>query len=211
MTTPYTPPANGLTAFNCPLCGAFAKQSWFPAAEYRSGQGILIKNYQVVHCGHCLKYTVWVKDKMVYPFSGTAPLPNPDMPDDVKQDYEEARDILSISPRGAAALLRLSIQKLCKHLGQPGENINSDIAALVKEGLSTKLQQALDSVRVIGNNAVHPGQIDLKDDIETANKLFVFVNIICDNQISQPKQIGEFYDTKVPENLRQAIEKRDGK
>jgi hypothetical protein len=133
------------------------------------------------------------------------------MPDDVRQDYEEARNISMISPRGAAALLRLAIQKLCKHLGQSGENINADIANLVKDGLSVKLQQALDSVRVVGNNAVHPGQIDLKDDIEIANKLFVFVNIICDNQISQVKQIGEFYDVTIPDNLKQAIEKRDSK
>ena len=209
--TPYTPPSPGLTAFNCPLCGAFAKQTWFPAAEYRNGQANHIQDYQVVHCGHCQKHTIWVKQKMVYPFTGTAPLPNQDMPDDVKQDYEEARNISMISPRGAAALLRLAIQRLCKHLGQSGENINTDIAGLVKNGLSVKLQQALDSVRVVGNNAVHPGQIDLKDDIETANKLFVFVNIICDNQISQPKQIGEFYDATIPDNLKQAIEKRDGK
>jgi Domain of unknown function (DUF4145) len=209
--TPYTPPSHGLTAFNCPLCGAFAKQTWFHAAEYRNEQANHIQDYQVVHCGHCQKHTIWVKQKMVYPFTWTAPLPNQDMPDDVKQDYEEARNISMISPRGAAALLRLAIQRLCKHLGQSGENINTDIAGLVKNGLSVKLQQALDSVRVVGNNAVHPGQIDLKDDIETANKLFVFVNIICDNQISQPKQIGEFYDATIPDNLKQAIEKRDGK
>jgi hypothetical protein len=209
--TPYTPPSTNLTAFNCSICGAFAQQTWFPAAEYRNGQARLIQNYYVVHCGHCQKYSVWVSGKMVYPFTGTAPLPNPDMPDDVRQDYEEARNISMISPRGAAALLRLAIQKLCKHLGQSGENINADIANLVKDGLSVKLQQALDSVRVVGNNAVHPGQIDLKDDIEIANKLFVFVNIICDNQISQVKQIGEFYDVTIPDNLKQAIEKRDSK
>lgn len=210
--TPYTPPAPGLKAFNCALCGTFAKQTWYSAARYLSGGGgNYIENYYVVHCGHCEKHAVWVDEKMVYPFTGTAPLPNVDMPEDVKQDYQEARSISMISPRGAAALLRLAIQKLCKHLGQSGENINSDIAGLVRNGLSTKLQQALDSVRVVGNNAVHPGQIDLKDDTEIANKLFVFVNIICDSQISQPKQIGEFYTEKVPDNLKNAINKRDGK
>jgi hypothetical protein len=38
------------------------------------------------------------------------------------------------------------------------------------------VQQSLDIVRVIGNDAVHPGQIDLTDDIETATKLFVLIN-----------------------------------
>lgn len=210
---PYTPPTNGASAFNCPLCGAFSEQTWFIAGLFDK-----IGNYQgqlnsifLVNCRHCNKHSIWVNGKLVYPFSGTAPLPNADMPEDVLFDYEEARNVLSISPRGAAALLRLAIQRLCKHLGESGENINSDIGNLVKKGLPVKLQQALDSVRVIGNNAVHPGQIDLTDDIETANKLFVFVNIICDNQISQPKQIDDFYQTKIPHNLKEAIIKRDGK
>ena len=208
---PYKPPTNGASAFNCPLCGAFAEQTWYTAGLYNNGYVGTIKNISLVNCRHCYKYTIWVDGKLVYPFSGTAPLPNVDMPEDVRIDYEEARNILSISPRGAAALLRLAIQRLCKHLGESGENINSDIGNLVKKGLPLKLQQALDSVRVIGNNAVHPGQIDLTDDNETANKLFVFVNIICDNQISQPKQIDDFYQTKIPDNLKEAINKRDGK
>lgn len=146
---------------------------------------------------------------MNYPLSSTAPLPNSDMPDDVKADYEEARNIFSLSPKGSAALLRLAIQKLCKHLGCKGENINDDIAKLVKEGLPTKVQKALDAVRVVGNNAVHPGTLDLNDNNEIAFALFNFVNIICDNQITQPKKIDEYYDSIIPEGAKKAIEKRD--
>ena len=138
-------------------------------------------------------------------------MPNQDMPADVKSDFEEARSILMFSPRGAAALLRLSIQKLCKNLGESGDNINNDIANLVQKGLPEKLQKALDSVRVIGNNAVHPGIIDLKDDIELAHKLFGFVNIICDVMITQPKLIDEVYDLRIPDNMKKAISKRDKK
>ena len=83
------------------------------------------------------------------------------------------------------------------------------IASLVKKGLPVKIQQALDIVRVIGNNAVHPGQINLKDDTETANKLFDLVNLIADVMITQPKHVEEMFNTVVPENQRQAIEKRD--
>lgn len=209
--TPFTPPIFEASAYNCPMCGAYADQDWYTVGKYANGWSGLVQNYKLGNCRHCNGYSVWIDGKLIYPFSGTAPLPNADMPDDVRQDYEEARNIMSISPRGAAALLRLSIQKLCKHLGESGENINSDISELVKKGLPVKLQQALDSVRVIGNNAVHPGQIDLKDDVNIAHKLFVFVNVIVDNQITQPKTIDEFYNLKIPENLRQAIEKRDGK
>lgn len=210
--TPYTPPTFNASAYNCPMCGAYADQDWYPIAKFVNNKGHQsVNNYYLANCRHCHQHAVWINQKLIYPFSGTAPLPSIDMPNDVKQDYEEARNILAISPRGSAALLRLSIQKLCKHLGESGENINNDIAELVKKGLPVKLQQALDSVRVIGNNAVHPGQIDLKDDVDTAHKLFVFINIIVDNQITQPKTIDEFYNFKIPENLRQAIERRDGK
>ncbi|MBK6755224.1 MAG: hypothetical protein IPG69_16960 [Flavobacteriales bacterium] len=73
------------------------------------------------------------------------------------------------------------------------------------------LQQALDSVRVVGNHAVHPGKIDLDDNPETAQKLFVFVNLIVENRISQPAQIKKYYTEVVPQELREAIDKRDGR
>lgn len=139
---------------------------------------------------------------MVYPFSGSAPLPNADMPHDMREDFEEARNIVEHSPRGAMALLRLAVQKFCIHLGENGKNINTDIGKLVAKGLPGKMQQALDSVRVIGNNAVHPGQIDLKDDRESAYKLFGFINIMVDILITQPKSIDEFYDLKIKEGIR---------
>ncbi len=135
-------------------------------------------------------------------------MPNNDLPESIKADYEEAREILNISPRGAAALLRLSIQKLCIHLGEKGKNINEDIGSLVKKGLSGKVQQALDVVRVIGNGAVHPGQIDLKDDIATAAKLFELVNIIAEIMITQPKEIDKLY-AGLPDNQLLGIAQRD--
>jgi hypothetical protein len=216
--TPHTPAKFDLRAFNCIHCGAFADHEWFTLNgisktrmnmnNTRFIQNII--NIEVEQCNFCKEYTIWKDKTMVYPTSGNVPLPNSDMPTNVKSDYEEAKEIVNISPRGAAALLRLSVQKLCKHLGETGENINNDIKQLVKKGLPEKMQKALDSVRVIGNNAVHPGQIDLTDDIETAYKLFGFINVICDIMISQPKSIDEFYEYKVPDEIKAAIKKRDG-
>ncbi len=135
---------------------------------------------------------------------------NSDLPDELKRDYEEARTILSLSPRGAAALLRLCIQKLCAKLGERGKNIDDDIACLVKKGLDPRVQKALDVVRVVGNNAVHPGQMDLSDDRATAEKLFGLVNLVTEIMITQPKHIDEMYK-QLPEASLKAIEKRDGK
>ena len=78
----------------------------------------------------------------------------------------------------------------------------------MRKGLPVQIQQALDTVRVVGNDAVHPGQIDLNDDQATAQSLFESVNIIIDEMISKPKKIKEMYD-KLPASKRDAIAKRD--
>jgi hypothetical protein len=102
------------------------------------------------------------------------------------------------------------VQKLLTHLGEKGDNINNDIGSLVKKGLPVKIQQALDSVRVIGNECVHPGTLDLSDDEITANALFDLVNMIVQNRITEPKQVAAIFD-KLPADKLAAIKKRDAK
>src|SRR5450830_145456 len=127
-----------------------------------------------------------------------------------KADYLEARSILSRSPKGAAALLRLTVQKLLPHIGGEGKHIDADIANLVQQGLHVQVQQALDSCRVIGNNAVHPGEMNISDSPEIAANIFELVNFIVDNRISQPKKIQAIYSALPQKNLS-AIENRDKK
>ena len=117
-------------------------------------------------------------------------------------------DIFNVSPRGSAALLRLVLQKLMLILGETGENINEDIKSLVSKGLPTKIQQALDYCRVIGNNAVHPSQINIDDTPEIAQVLFKMINFIIEEMITKPKELDELYNL-LPESARTAIEKRD--
>lgn len=147
---------------------------------------------------------------MVFPWTLGGAEPNPDMPNDIKNDFDEARNIVGRSTRGAAALLRLCVEKLCKHLlGARSKNeVNADIGLLVKEGLPVDVQRALDTVRVVGNECVHPGQIDIQDDLETANKLFGLVNFIVEDRITRPKQIAALYGMLPPSKL-EGIEKRD--
>lgn len=259
----YVPPSVQETAFNCPHCGALAKQFWYSvradekgndqpkpivipeaderdwdfkdiedketrerfvswAKEMKKGRPFFesgkdgsysfehVYNLNISRCYNCKDIALWIHERLVYPQRGEAPPANPDMPDDIRRDYDEASTILDLSARGAAALIRLGIQKLCKQLGQPGKNINDDIKALVAGGLDPRIQKALDVVRVVGNNAVHPGQIDLKDDRATAESLFRLLNLIVEKMISEPKHVDEVY-AALPEEARKAIEKRDGK
>lgn len=245
-------------AFNCPHCGALAKQYWysvraeqlrddfvpnwldeetyteiskniedideryrfidfckrkltlglFLSYKRRDPYSYEIANAYVAHCYNCKEISVWFGKEMVWPSRGSVPAPNSDMPQDARSDYEEAANIVGSSPRGAAALLRLCIQKIILFLGEKGNNLNDDIRSLVQKGLDIRVQQALDVVRVIGNNAVHPGEMDIRDDRETADKLFGLVNLIIDILVTQPKHVSEMFSSLPPKAVA-AIEKRD--
>jgi predicted RNA-binding Zn-ribbon protein involved in translation (DUF1610 family) len=208
----YIAPKCGGKGFTCPNCGAYAQQQNWGYDEDGNGpywNSVGLYPIAVSKCTHCGKHTIWRFEDMIYPHRGSAPMPNKDMPPEVLSDYEEAASVLSKSPRGASALLRLSIQKLCLHLGGAGKNINEDIKKLVEEGLPPQVQQALDVVRVIGNNAVHPGQIDT-DNPEMAGSLFALVNLVTDYMISKPQEVSEIYGL-LPQGAIEAIEKRDAK
>ena len=186
-----------------------AKKIFVQAAPWNGNESELVNLY-ISKCRSCAEISVWHHDTVLYPATPNDIEPNSDMNDDIKADFLEARSILDFSPRGAAALLRLCIQKLCKQLGQPGDNINDDIKNLVRSGLDTRVQKILDVVRVVGNKSVHPGTIDLRDDRGTAKKLFELVNRIAYDTITHKREVESLYES-LPKSKRDAIEKRDSK
>lgn len=200
----YFPPTYKSTAFHCPMCGTYANQNWSTLinehSQYTSAQSS--------RCARCHEYSYWVGEKLIYPVQVGVEMPNPDMPDDCREIFMEARSIVTASPKGAAALLRLCLQTLMPHLGESGRNINDDIGSLVKKGLPQRIQRAADVCRIVGNNAVHPGMIDLEDDSNLANSLFKMINIIVEDRISREKEIDALFDD-MPEGAKDGIKKRD--
>lgn len=209
---PYVPPIFEGGAFNCPYCGAYSHQEWFLVSLADLEKSLYfhgdIDNWHVSRCKRCNDHAIWFKEKLIYPEVIQVPKPNQDLNQEIKDDYLEAGLILNKSPRGSVALLRLCVQNLCKQLKEPGKNINDDIGNLVKKGLDEEIQQALDAVRVIGNYAVHPGRMDIKDDQETALVLFDLVNLIAYEMISRKKKVQGVFQ-KLPQSARDAIIKRD--
>lgn len=209
----HYPPAFRAKQYHCPYCQVYAKQEFnclplardwpSPSAVWRS------------RCDHCSQDCYWIQTgenegTLLVPAACGTPASNPYMPQDVLADYSEAASILKLSPRGSAALLRLSLQKLMVHLGKPGKNINDDIKTLVAEGLPVMIQQALDYCRVVGNNAVHPGELSLNDTPEMAWIMFDMINMIVQLKIAGPKELEQLY-MQLPAGAREAIEKRDAK
>ncbi len=132
------------------------------------------------------------------------------MPNLLKADFEEARTVYKLSPRSAAALLRLCVQKLFIELGMGNVTIDTAIKSLVASGrLDIDLQQAADALRVIGNESVHPGTMDLKDDTQTAYALFEMLNYIVERTVTFPARAKALFDS-LPDAKKEAIAKRDG-
>lgn len=207
------------TPFICPYpeCGVLAQHHW----GYAENLSVLLdaRTYArreyvgprlaTALCEACQKETIFFDGQVIWPVESGAPPPTADLPADLLADYQEASRIHLVSPRGAAALLRLLIQKLCLALGSPEKEINAAIGRFVAEGrISPLIQKALDAVRVIGNEAVHPGTMDLRDDAATVASLFGLVNFIVEKMVTEPNEIDTIFGS-LPENKLAGIAQRD--
>lgn len=211
-------------SYICPHCGAFAGMEIVRyRILFRSNMAELVseeevrmeqieegQSFRIVTCRACDEIQFWLDNEMIYPLASSIEKPNEDMPEEVKELYNEAKNVFELSPRAAAALLRLALQKLCEHLGGKGKNINNDIGALVTKGVPEGIQKALDCVRVVGNNGVHPGEIDLDENKDVARTLFPIMNMIVTKLITEPKKVDEIYNM-FPESVKEQINRRDSK
>lgn len=216
----YFPPKQATEQFHCPHCGVYAKQFWAHMVAQRAWGGtnsisskidfneILPQEWTISKCEHCDEKIIWLYKEIIYPKKMIVDPPNEDLSEDIKKDYLEAAVIFNDSARSSAALLRLALQKLCKQLGEKGDNINEDIKNLVKKGLNSQIQRSLDILRITGNNAVHPGKINIEENPDLVLKLFELINFIAEKMITEPKEVDNFYEA-LPESSKEAIAKRD--
>jgi hypothetical protein len=215
MNKNYIAPDFSKESFTCPHCGTLSLMRYeyigydgSNAISMTPKRGPGFEHVIIASCLHCKGKIIWINDQYVYP-DIVAEEANQDMPESVKQLYNEAGLIYNKSPRAACALLRLAIDRLCNELDETDRDINKNIGELVKKGLSPSVQKALDIVRVVGNKAVHPGQIAFDvDDKETAVALMKLVNMITERMITEPKEIDSMFE-QLPDSAKNAIEKRD--
>ncbi|MEY8216366.1 MAG: hypothetical protein RPR97_18010 [Colwellia sp.] len=76
--------------------------------------------------------------------------------------------------------------------------------------LSASIIRVLDTVRLTGNDAVHPDEM-LDEDIDhVANRMFGLLNFIVNKAITEPKELEALYQM-TPETKRQFAEEADAK
>lgn len=215
MNKDYHPPVFQGRSFTCPHCNAYSSMHWegLKSAPYP------LKITMRAVCQGCERYSLWVADagedespfsvlsmnySLAYPNESKAPFAEADMPADIKIDYEEARQIFNQSPRAAAALLRLCVQKLCHELlGKKGD-IHKQIGELVDKGLPSRVLKAFDTIRIFGNESVHPGTVNLNDSPEVALALFTLLNMAVRHCITEEKEL-DAIRALTPENKRRNL------
>lgn len=205
----YVKPTFGAEAFNCPHCGVYSAMQWNGFYNRGGYSDKEVEGYSFFNssCFHCNKQMIWyVKDEQARVFfpREVAIAPEKNMPDKVREIYEEASLVLGDSPRASCALLRLALQELMRYLkdnveGYDGlkiENLNQDIKEVINIGNfhqaeKETIEEAMNSVRLIGNSAVHPSELDINDNPEIANILFEMINFIVGEIITKPKELQE--------------------
>lgn len=208
-------------AFACPHCGYEAQQHLYTCTARKEFATVSLQNpltdkknaiknslmgeVKCTECEVCGFIALWINHKMIFPsFPKNTSKPNDDMPEEIKEIYIEAAKVSSHSLRSAAALLRLCLEKLLDFLKIPGNDLNKKIA---NSNFPEKILKACDSVRVYGNEAVHPGQIILDDNPEVVTALFKLINYVVEMQITVPRKAEEVFDS-LPESKKNQISKR---
>lgn len=167
-------------------------------------------------CDICSRYVVWRDAEVIHPRATSAPVPHALMPPDVHELYVEAAQVLPLSARAGAALLRAALERLIRHLdaddAMARDRLDERIARL-KQRVSEPLGQLLDVVRYLGNEALH-GTADSgelvyiylnEDTSEIADLLFDAINDLVDELIARPSTVAGVW-SRLPEGVRRSIE-----
>ena len=134
------------------------------------------------------------------------------IPTQIRSDYEEASQILDISPKAAATLLRRCLQGMIRDFwGIKKDSLRDEIAAL--RGVVTDKQwESIDALRKIGNIGAHMEKdVDRIVDIsfEEALKLKTFVEFLLGQWYVNRKREEQFNSDLTTISIEKQ-EKRNG-
>lgn len=187
-----TPPTFRASPFTCPHCGVLAQQSWAPMAAKNQP---IDPDIERSKCRNCNRHAYWAWEQLVAPAVPFGPPPNDDLQGPLLDVYQEARDVAGRSPRAAAALLRLLVERLVHELdgvGHEGERLQVKVDRLRDDGkIDAGTYEAMLAVKIAGDGALHTGQIDTEaeDQGEVVVVLFGIVNHIVTSTRSLHREV----------------------
>lgn len=164
-----------------------------------------LQDFNAIQCVVCGNYSVYHQGKMIYPIASNVSKPNDDMPDNVKEIYLEARNVLNISPKSACALLRLALEMLMGELDVDGRTLNDKINNYCdKYNSDNRLIKACHLLRLVGNDVVHSGVLDVGDNEDIARAMFGILNEIVDETITKKNKMDVIFES-LPKNKTDSI------
>jgi hypothetical protein len=173
--------------------------------EFRSRN---VQNVSISYCFSCNEIGLWVGDQLVWPVVVASPeLKKLEILAELSGDKGTMIEPLNASPRGAAALLHLAVEKLCLELGVGTYEPRPALAPAIQEEVDARVQNVLDAVKIIQDSSPPIEQNGLRDDRATADALPGFVNLICEKLIIEPRHLRALY-TKVREGAQHNMDQR---
>lgn len=166
---------------------------------------------QMFKCPNCQKITSFAiysgsempeKSIPLFPISMAMQFPDY-IPEVIRQDYEEAYVIASLSPKASATLSRRCIQGMIHDKWNIKlKNLNQEITAL-KDEIEPTLWSAIDSLRQLGNIGAHMEKdINVIVDIDSgeAEKLIKLVEILIKEWYIIPHERNELFSDIIQMN-----------
>lgn len=188
----------------CPHCGAVSTFATVGTSIINGGAiespgrpGVVC-----VRCGRCpgckslvIGFDASGRGVLIYPRDVPPDRAPADIDAAIKQFYDEARSILTLSPSGAALLARSCLQQVIRRkLNITERNLQVEIQRAIQcPEISQPTRKALDDVRTIGNWAAHD-DVDLAKsilpvDLEEAMYTIEVLELFFDDLYLKPARI----------------------
>lgn len=206
-------------AYVCPHCTAMSDMTTTHEDRYgrlfASGE----HQYTLRKCSTCGQPHLFMGGDLVWPAYPKALIPAApaDMTCQARELYEEARAVLPISRRAAAALARASLEVLLKAITPDVDGGLNALIAAQRARASDSTWQLMTLVRVVGNSAVHADQDEtlmalLLDDDQASlvQPILTCVLNVYRELVEAPSRLQEAWEV-VPPAKRAAAEEAASK
>ena len=140
-----------------------------PKALTKSGLANIGYNAQTQVCSKCHGAHISIREVkarsekiyIVFPRSGPAHPAPPEVPAAIAADYQEANEVMLISPKASAALSRRCLQAILAGAGYLSNNLATQVQNAVDQTDPTKalpadIRDSMDAIRNFGNFSAHP-------------------------------------------------------
>jgi len=172
-------------------------------AEKKKPNSIKKLNFDTLECGNCRGYVMclWsasssglLHDCRVLPYPLRITEHPKYWPEDVGRLWIQAHRSLSDENYDAAAVMaRSALQSAVRHQHAVGTSLKGQIQDLASRGILPPLMQEWsDQVRILGNDAAHPGPGQAAPDPRDAKDIVQFLDFLLEYLYTLPHRIIEY-------------------